>query len=391
MFRIITLTLLVLLCRAGTAQDVLNLPEFFGKGPLRELATNPDLQNEIEATKEQVARVQEIRVEFDSEHRAISSRSRTIGNKEAERLFNELHLRQAKVTGARLRTVFTPAQYRRLRQVMLQLYIERLGVEFLLDQYIVAELKLDDEDDLAAWSALVKKEKRRYRAELDHLWKEKQDLESQALTQKQHDNLKEVLGDRFDVQYYTGFGVSETTGPHLAILIHPAVRQELEVIDDQRDAIRKLAENVADQGKILEREARDAARAKNAKTGKRITPRVRNDPEFRKSIAELHDGVPKALAAILLPHQMKRLRQLLFQATLRTEPLRSPVVARAIGLTEKEHKQIIAKLDAQAKRSTERREASWTGTLRRCIEALPDEQEAAYYRLIGKPFPPPKY
>ena len=95
------------------------------------------------------------------------------------------------------------------------------------------------------------------------------------------------------------------------------------------------------------------------------------------------------LDEILLPHQQKRLKQLLFQVVSQRqggEPLRTPVVARAIGLSQREHKALIDQLNIEAKRAAKKRVDVWEDVFRTCIEALTEEQQATYYRLVGKRF-----
>lgn len=362
-------------------QGILKFPDsFFGTSSLRTLSRDSAFQKEIEATEEQVAQVKGTLEEFRNKIRSIAGLARSLGNDEVNRLFKEEHSRQAEAAEARLRSVLRPKQYLRLRQIVLQRYVRLNGVQLLLSDSIVKELALNP-TELATWTALIKKQDQRQLDELQALYDGRLALEAKMLTPDQQAKFKEVYGERFAKAGRTlppvHMDPAPDLGPHLELLIYAEIRDELEVIDEQHEKIRKLGKAIYNEHRKL-RSLQD----RHAKDQDAVQ-------ELEALVTALHKGVPKMLDEILLPHQQKRLRQLLFQVVSQRqggEPLRTPVVAQAIGLSQREHKALIAQLNIEAKRAAKKRIEVWEDVFRTCIEALTEEQRATYYRLVGKRF-----
>lgn len=105
------------------------------------------------------------------------------------------------------------------------------------------------------------------------------------------------------------------------------------------------------------------------------------------------EAVQQIEQQILLPHQMKRLRQLIFQVRLAQyapSPLRSPLVAETIGLTAAQQAKLFKTMEEQRAKTQMKKDALWKEVLATCVESLTPEQRARYHRLVGKPFEPDK-
>jgi len=224
-------------------QGIAKFPDsFFGTSSLRTLSRYSAFQKEIEATEEQVAQVKGTLEEFRKKIRSIAGLARSLSNDEVNRLFKEEHSRQAAAAEARLRSVLRPKQYLRLRQIVLQRYVRLNGVQLLLSDSIVEELSLSAEE-LATWTALIKKQDQRQLDELQALYDARLTLEAKMLTPDQQAKFKEVYGERFAkagrILPPVHMDPPPDLGPHLELLIYPEIREELEVIDEQREQIKK--------------------------------------------------------------------------------------------------------------------------------------------------------
>lgn len=365
----------------GQCQGITKFPDsFFGTSSLRTLSEYSVFQEEIDATSEQVAQASATVKEFRSKIRAIAGQARSLGNDKANRMFKEEHARQAEVAESRLRAILRPKQYLRLRQIVLQRYVKLLGVQILLSDSIVKELGLSAEE-LATWKQVITKQEKRQLDELKLLYEARLELEQKHLTPAQRAKFQEVYGERFAKGDRTLPPVHTNPPPeigsHLELLVYPEIRNELEVIDEQHEKIKKLVDEIYDEHRELRALQRRHGKDKEAVK------------ELEARVTALHDGVPKILDDILLPHQQKRLQQLLFQVVSQRqggEPLRTPVVAEAIGMSQRQYKELIAKLDGEAKRAAKKSVDVWNDVFRTCIEALTEEQQTTYHRLVGKPF-----
>jgi hypothetical protein len=169
-------------------------------------------------------------------------------------------------------------------------------------------------------------------------------------------------------------------GPMLGLLRFASIRKEIEVVDEQYERIKRLTTSVLNQYFALN-------------LGE-LSLEVDSD-EHKKGVKRLkamQDQELQQLEEILLPHQINRLKQLVFQSHVRRQgggnPLRSPVVVGMLKLTEAEHAMLIAKLDEQVAAYRKETEDLQKDMLRATIEWLTPNQRANYFRLVGKPFDP---
>ncbi|WP_425617701.1 hypothetical protein NA78x_001384 [Anatilimnocola sp. NA78] len=120
-------------------------------------------------------------------------------------------------------------------------------------------------------------------------------------------------------------------GQSLQWLVGPQMEKELDIVPDQRDAIQKL--RVESQAKI--RKLYDLSIADPQE-------RMKKYNEAAKALAEETD---KKVADILLPHQLKRLKQIAFQMQFQqgaygANPLTGDQLASELNITEEQKVQL---------------------------------------------------
>lgn len=363
------------------AADRWALPDgFLGIEPLTYVLRDEAVQTEIGVTDAQFENIKQINAEhnqFDEQLHQDVRRQTDLSNAEKGKILTDEMEKYRERIPQQLKAALRPAQYLRLQQVSFQMLL-RDSVRLLLYEPVPKVLGLTP-DELSIWTTVVAKEARRRTEAAKSNFETSRSKVWSMLAAQQRQRFDQVYGkvsadfDTLNLQEKGVFGFE----PRLRILRFASVRHELEVNDDQYAELKKLLESqyqgytAAKRKAVLNR--RDAEAAAN----------------FKIEIVELHSQVPEQLPKILLPHQLRRLDQLVFQANVRREfhePLRSPLVAKAIGMSKAEHQRVIAQMDKEARERQGKRDASRAEELRNCIEALTPQQQANFYRLIGKRF-----
>lgn len=151
--------------------------------------------------------------------------------------------------------------------------------------------------------------------------------------------------------FFGGPGMGGFASPYM-LLSSDAVVKELELVDDQKAKIKEIN----DKARATAREGLQGLRDLSPEERqKRMT-------EMRDKMQSQRNETNKALQAVLLDHQIKRLKEIYLQ--LRGEQaLRDPEVQTALGLSEDQKKKI-----------------------RSPLEILTDEQKAAFDKLQGAKF-----
>jgi len=135
--------------------------------------------------------------------------------------------------------------------------------------------------------------------------------------------------------YRTNYYVPSDT---MSILRLPQFKKELELLDDQVEEIRMIQEEMQTQTREIFKDAnfnRDAAQV------------------VREAHSAIREQTEERLKKVLLPHQVKRLKQLQFQMQLRSRgasSLTSGALADALKMTDKQKTELAEKQQAsQAK------------------------------------------
>lgn len=363
-----------------SAEDALARSVPYSTVTPRLVATNPSVAKEIGITERQRGDLAALYRESQAAELAVMRRVRDVPQVKRNAFLQEQMSRVREQFPPRLEKLLRPDQNVRLRQVLLQMAIQR-NLQVLASERLVAALGITS-DQVGPWQRLLGRQHQRLVDLFGAQRKAMGETKLALLSKEQRKQVEELYGapytnDRIhldDVEDRFGLG------PMLAQLRYASFRKELEVIDDQYEQIKGLMKPLFDQYRALTQSelAFDEDSEKYKKGLKRL--------------AEMQAKEGQQLEKILLPHQMTRLKQLIFQGQVRREsasdPLRSPTFARMLGMTKAEHAILIKKLDEQMAAYRKETDVLQTDMLRTAIESLPREQRVKYYRLIGKPFEP---
>ncbi|MBC8356770.1 MAG: hypothetical protein H8E66_32745 [Planctomycetes bacterium] len=271
--------------------------------------------------------------------------------------------------------VLRPEQSARLQQIVLQQSIRYVGVLVLQSDTFAELLGLNDEQHVA-WKVVLQREHKRLNEAGEIRVANRAEVIDAILTDLQQAKFDNIYGERYRAGSLPA--PNEDKGllgripwsANVNLLRFANVRKELEVIEEQHKQLQELLTTFADNYEAAQRDDLKGLELKNL-------------------VALLVEREQSQLPKILLPHQLKRLNQLVFQAAVyryRRDPLRSPIVAEALALTKRQQKELSQKLDEYDAESKLKRDERWKNALEACINALLPEQQARYYRLIGKPF-----
>lgn len=158
------------------------------------------------------------------------------------------------------------------------------------------------------------------------------------------------------------------------ILRRADVRGELELLDPQIGDLEKLAESRRDQMRELF-------------SGLRDIPEDQRGEEMRKRMQKAQEQLEADIGKILLPHQMKRAKQLMMQMQMRGgRGLISGPLANELALTDAEREALQAKsaqLEEEIRKKTTALRAEAQQEL---LKVLPPAKQAKVKDLVGEPF-----
>jgi Spy/CpxP family protein refolding chaperone len=174
-----------------------------------------------------------------------------------------------------------------------------------------------------------------------------------------------------------GFGGGFGGGGLTSVLMREDVQKHLEMLDDQIDDVRKLAES---------RRERAGERFSGLRD---IEDREERMTKFREIMQKAQEENEKEIAKILLPHQLKRARQLAFQLSLRGGAGRSLMggpLAEQLGVTEKQQEKLREtneKLEQELRQKIAELRAKAQEEL---LKVLTSQQQAKFKDMVGEPF-----
>jgi len=158
------------------------------------------------------------------------------------------------------------------------------------------------------------------------------------------------------------------------VLRREDVRKELELLDDQVAQLQKLAEGRRDQMRDLF-------------SGLRDVPQEQRGEKMRELFQKAQKDLEGEISKILLPHQMKRAKQLEMQLRLRGGLGRmNDQAAQDLGLTDDQKEQLRAKsdeLEAGIRKKLAEMRAQAQDEL---LKSLTPAQQAKWKDMVGEPF-----
>lgn len=163
------------------------------------------------------------------------------------------------------------------------------------------------------------------------------------------------------------------------ILIREDVRKELELLDGQMDDLRKLAESRTGQMREMFSGMQGLSREE----------RTEKFQELRDKMQEAQKDTEKEIGGILLPHQLKRAKQLAFQLQMRggiSRAMMGDQIADEFSITDSQKEKLrekAQKLEEELRKKVAqlRLEAD-----KELLKELTPKQQAQWKEKVGEPF-----
>jgi Spy/CpxP family protein refolding chaperone len=170
-----------------------------------------------------------------------------------------------------------------------------------------------------------------------------------------------------------GFGGGGLAG----VLMREDARKELELVDEQVADLQKMGEGLREKVGPLFSGLRD------------IEDPEERSAKFREAMTKASEMTEKEIGKILLPHQMKRAKQLAFQQRLRGgagRALTGGQLADELGISEEQREKLRAaneKLEAELRQKMAELRNKAQEEL---LKLLTPQQQAKFKDLVGEPF-----
>lgn len=185
------------------------------------------------------------------------------------------------------------------------------------------------------------------------------------------------VADAQPVQY------ANPMGELLSWTFSPQMQRELEIVDDQREKLKRLQADVTNETRDLYKTAYSGDRQEWMRKYNEIAGRLSRETD-------------KRVQEILLPHQVRRLRQIVLQMRLSgagygsAAGLASGAVADELGLTE-EQKRELQKKEKEVSSEVQRKTREFYEQLREeseeeLLSVLTAEQRRKLKELVGERF-----
>jgi Spy/CpxP family protein refolding chaperone len=158
------------------------------------------------------------------------------------------------------------------------------------------------------------------------------------------------------------------------VLRRQDVRTDLELLDDQVAQLEKLAEGRREQMRELF-------------SGLRDVPQEERGAKMRELVQKAQKDLEADVGKILLPHQMKRAKQLVTQMQMRGgRGMLSEPIAQDLGLTDAQKEQLQAK-SAQLEEEVRKKLAELRAqSQNELLKVLTPAQQAKWKEMVGEPF-----
>lgn len=167
-----------------------------------------------------------------------------------------------------------------------------------------------------------------------------------------------------------GFGF----GGLAEVLRREDVRKDLELLDDQVAQLQKLADGRRDQMRDLF-------------SGLRDVPQEQRGEKMRELFQKSQQGLEEEIGKILLPHQMKRAKQLEMQLRMRGgRGMLADQAAQELGLTDEQKEKLRGKSDQLEEGIRKKLAELRTQAQNELLKMLTPEQQAKWKDMVGEPF-----
>ena len=169
-----------------------------------------------------------------------------------------------------------------------------------------------------------------------------------------------------------GFGGGGLTG----LLRDSNVAKELELVDDQVEQIQEIGNGIGEKMRERFQELRNL-------------PDDERREAFGSIAEEIQEEIEKELSDVLLPHQMKRLKQIQMQQSLRgggANGLTRGPLADELGITEEQIEELREKAEEVQEELQEEIRKLQEEAREEILTVLTPAQRRKYKELIGEPF-----
>lgn len=180
-----------------------------------------------------------------------------------------------------------------------------------------------------------------------------------------------------------GFGGPFGGGGLIGLAARDEVQQELQLVDEQKDKVRDLADDMRNkagqQMRSMFRDMQDLSdEERRAKFG-----------EIQSKAQEMAKDADKKLEGILLPHQLERLKQIDLQNKIRqrgSDALTNGDVAEALNLTDDQRDKLEKRAaEVQQELDTKIKELR-ADARKKVIDVLTPDQQAQLQKMMGDSF-----
>lgn len=174
-----------------------------------------------------------------------------------------------------------------------------------------------------------------------------------------------------------GFGGGDNM---IGLLLNPRVQEELELVDDQVAELEGLRESMMERTRDLFSGMRD------------MDPEERETKmaEMREKMQEEMKSLEKEVEAVLLPHQMTRLKQISYQSSGQRRgaggSLSNERLLDELGVTEEQKKELEEKAEEVRAKLQEKYRKMVADAEDEILGVLSESQRSKYKELIGEPF-----
>lgn len=179
-------------------------------------------------------------------------------------------------------------------------------------------------------------------------------------------------GGRGGAVFGGGFGGGDLAG----LLRREDVQKELELLDDQIEQLQKLAEGQREKMREAFQGTQDLSREERMQKFQELMQKNREDQD-------------KEIAGVLLPHQMKRLKQIQFQMRSRGGIGRAAgneELAKELGITDAQKEKLQAKAQELEEEIRQQLNELREKAQNELLSILTPTQQAKWKEMAGEPF-----
>jgi len=168
-------------------------------------------------------------------------------------------------------------------------------------------------------------------------------------------------------------------GGLIGLIMREDIQQEIQLVDEQMDKVREVADGVRDEIRGMFDGFRDL---NEEERGQRFA-------EIRTKMEEMNADTEKKLAKALLPHQLQRLKQIDLQMRMQSRGeggLSSRAVADALELSDEQREKLEQRADEVRKELQEKIRQAQAEAREKMLDVLTPDQKAKLEELTGEVF-----